>query len=116
VIVSLLAGLTLIGCALASTQQDRVRVVELLKSGELLSPPGLERLTLPPEFASASEGGEVVRLREGDVLTVVFFRFRGLNHYTGWVYSDAAVTEDPLGNQPFQARDLGGGWYEVNAG
>lgn len=56
-------------------------------------------------------------LRRDGQLTVIIFDFRGLNHYTGWVYrSDGVLTADPSGNQPFEVERVEGNWFRVDAG
>jgi hypothetical protein len=99
-----------------ASQGARERVVEMIESGELHVPEGLTRISLPRELVHASSGGTIMTLREPDSLAIVFFDFRGLNHYTGWVYTTAALTEDPLSNRPFRATPIGDNWYRVEAG
>jgi hypothetical protein len=116
----LVLAVTLGGCGL--TRDDagaRDEVVALPKAGRLQPSDGFAGAAsaLPNEYASLSDGGEVlVTDRSEGSFTLIFFKFRGLNHYTGWVYSESDLVEDPLGHQPFVAQPIGGNWYEVIAG
>jgi len=114
---TVLAAAGTLGCESGLQRDDaRERVVDMIKSAELPGPLGLKRLTLPPALAIASDSGEVMTLREGQALTVVFFDFRGLNHYRGSVYSERPLETDPLGNSPFKATRVADNWYTVEAG
>lgn len=96
----------------------RRKVVDLARAGAL-APRGDDDWIglLPDDLEHTSTGGEVAITRLGDRLIVVFFDFRGLNHYTGWVYDSAdALTEDPLGNRPFKADRIEANWFRVDAG
>jgi hypothetical protein len=71
----------------------------------------------PEARARVVQGGEIVVVHEGNELIVVFFDFRGLNHYTGWVYASGdSLESDPLGNRPFQADRIAPNWFRVDAG
>ncbi len=86
-----------------------------MQSGQLV--PGDQRLaTLPADLAHTSADGEVVVVKRGEDLTVVFFDFRGINHYTGWVYSsNGKLDVDPLGNRNWTAETIGPNWFRVDA-
>lgn len=93
-----------------TTRSDATRAIELLRAGSLrpdrpgvyLSPrtSPLSRLVARSSLIAMASRGRPV-----------FLQLRGLNHYTGWVYSEEPSTEDPLGNEPFQATDLGQNRY-----
>jgi hypothetical protein len=115
----LLAATALAGCLWAvDDQSGREKVIPLVEAGALGPGPGFDTLGLPDDLAHLSNGGEVVEIREGDALIVVFFDFRGLNHYTGWVYRSTGDIgdEDPLGNRPFTAKPIAPHWWRVDAG
>jgi len=107
---------------MADDPGSRAQVVELARDGKLALPDDERRewgdtFILPDDLAHASRGGEVVVLRDANSLVVVFFDFRGFNHYTGWVYtSDDALAEDPMGNHPFKAERIAPNWFRVDAG
>ncbi len=109
------------GCLpVADDPAGREKVLDLLRAGQLATVDDWRRdrnYLLPPGLDHLSQGGDIVVERRADSLVVVFFDFRGLNHYTGWVYSSgAAPTEDPLGNDPFTATEVAPHWYRVDAG
>lgn len=118
--VWILTVLLVNGCLpIADDPSARERVVDLAKGGNLTSRDGSFVYTLPGDLSGVSQGGEVVVIHdEGtDAWTIVFFDFRGLNHYTGWIYESTGVLErDPLGNQPFKADSIGPNWFRVDAG
>ena len=101
----------------ADDQEAREQIVDLARSGELVPAEGINVFIVPVGLNHASRDGEVIVRQEGGGLTVVFFDFRGLNHYTGWVYTSVdALPLDPLGNHPFKAEALSPNWYRVDAG
>jgi hypothetical protein len=111
----------LTGCLpVADDPGAREKVIEMLRAGQLATVEDWRKdyiYLLPPDLDHVSQGGEIAVERLGDSLVVVFFDFRGLNHYTGWVYSSvAAPVEDPLGNVPFSAVEVAPHWYRVDAG
>jgi hypothetical protein len=110
-------SLNLVGCDDARDDPaGRAEVVEMVMAGTLGPGPGIDTLAVPERLRHVSTGGEVVGIRDRDAWIVVFFKFRGLNHYTGWIYSERELTEDPLGNRPFEATPLGPNWYSVTVG
>ena len=116
--LSIALAVVVAACGFAADDAaGRERALALVREGRLPAGEGYASLALPDDLDHVSEGGEVAVIGSATAPeAVVFFRFRGLNHYTGWVYSPTPLSEDPLGNQPFEAKPLGGGWYEVNAG
>ena len=104
----------------ADDPAGRQEVLDMLRRDELATVDDWRRdrvYLLPPELDHASEGGEISVHRDGASLVVLFFDFRGLNHYTGWVYSsEGQLTEDPQGNQPFISKEIAPNWYRVDAG
>jgi hypothetical protein len=102
--------------------EGRAEVVELARAGALALPDDERRdwgdvFVLPDNLDHVSRGGEVVVQRQGGDLVVVFFDFRGLNHYTGWVYASGdRLTEDPLGESPYSIERIGPNWFQVDAG
>jgi hypothetical protein len=115
-VVMILTSLT--SCLPVADDQDaREQVVDLARSDKLVRAEGFDVFVVPDGLDHASRDGQVIVLRDGADLTVVFFDVRGLNHYTGWVYTSLdALPLDPLGNDPFQATRLGPHWYRVDAG
>jgi hypothetical protein len=116
-----LLSMLLAGCLpVADDPGAREKVIELLRAGQLATVDDWRKdsiYLLPADLDHVSQGGEVAVERSGDSLVVVFFEFRGLNHYTGWVYaSGAAPSEDPLGNVPYSAIEIAPHWYRVDAG
>jgi hypothetical protein len=110
------------GCLPIGDDPDgRSRVVELARAGELKTVDDWRRdwiFLLPDELDHVSSGGEVVVERNGDDLLVVFFDFRGLNHWTGWLYTTSGdpPPDDPLGNHPFKAEQIAPNWFRIDAG
>jgi len=109
------------GCfPIADDPAAREKVIDMLRAGQLATVEDHRKdfiYLLPANLDHVSQGGEIAVERSGDSLLVVFFDFRGLNHYTGWVYSSGvAPVEDPLGNVPFSAVEIAPHWYRVDAG
>jgi hypothetical protein len=117
----LVVAALVVGCLpVADDPSARAKVLEMLRAGQLATVDDWRKdstYLLPAGLDHLSQGGDIwVERRDGN-LEVVFFDFRGLNHYTGWVYSSGgALTEDPLGNEPFQATEIAPNWYRVDAG
>lgn len=119
-----IGGQLLVACSPTSSPSEaallREEVVSLVTSGEL-GPQGVvdDEVELPENLAEASEGGSIAMTRnDEDGLTVVFFSRRGVvDDWTGYVYrSEEGVTDDPLGGGgPIVVRDLGQGWFYVEA-
>lgn len=97
----------------------REEVLSLVTSGGLGPQGVVDEVELPENLAEASDGGSIAMTRnDEDGLTVVFVSRRGVvDDWTGHVYrTDGGVTEDPLGGGgPIVVRDLGGGWFYVEA-
>ncbi len=98
----------------------RDRVIGMLRAGELATVDDWRKdviYLLPADLDQLSEGGEIAVERSDNALVVVFFDFRGLNHYTGWMYSSGvAPIDDPFGNESFSAAKIVPHWYRVDAG
>lgn len=118
-----IGALLLIACTPAPSTSEtallREEVVSLVRSGEL-GPQGVvdDEVELPENLAEASEGGSIAMTRDRDGLTLVFFSRRGVvDDWSGYVYrSEGVVTDDPLGGGgPIVVRDLGEGWFYVEA-
>jgi hypothetical protein len=109
------------GCLpIADDPASRAQVVELARAGKLAAVNDDRRDTvflLPRGLDHVSQGGEVHVEHDGDELVVVFFDFRGLNHYTGWVYTSTdKLEDDPLGETPFTSQRVAPNWFRVDAG
>jgi hypothetical protein len=118
--IILIATVLVIGGCLgvADDQGNRQQVVELARDGQLSPAAGFDVYALPGEFANLSDSGEVVVLR-GDALTVMFYKVRGLNHFTGWVYrsNDTLDSSDPLiDGRPATIERLSQNWFFVTVG
>jgi hypothetical protein len=96
----------------------RNRVARLITDGTL-KPRERDLVTLPPEFASLSDTGEVVASRDGDDWTIVFFEVRGMvDHYSGWVFrsnGELGADEDPLGGGSAIVKRIDDHWFHVVA-
>ena len=94
----------------------RDRAARLITDGTL-RPGERDLVTLPPEFASLSDGGEVIARRDGEGWTLVFFEVRGLvDHYSGWVFRSSGnlgADEDPLGGGSATVERIDEHWFHV---
>lgn len=100
-------------------QTGREQIVGLVRVHALEATEHSDEFVLPDGLEGLSNGGHVWVVRDdaSGALVVVFMDFRGLNHYTGWVYSSSGVLdEDPLGHQPFTAKEYAKNWFLVDAG
>jgi hypothetical protein len=107
-------------------RKARERVVELVRTGQLLPPgylqdqyepgAGARSLSLPRELADLSEGGKIEIARAGPRPVVMFLTFRGiLDHYAGFVYCEDGVSAtDALFETSWKdSIEYGGHWYWV---
>lgn len=96
----------------------RERAVKLITDGTL-KPGDRDLITLPAEFASLSDTGEVVAMHDADGWTIVFFEDRGVvDNYAGWVYRSSgklSADEDPLGGSIVNMERIDGHWFHVVA-
>jgi hypothetical protein len=94
----------------------RDRAARLITDGTL-RPGERDLVTLPPEFASLSDSGEVIARRDADGWTIVFFEVRGLvDHYSGWVFRSTGklgADEDPLGGGSATVERIDEHWFHV---
>jgi hypothetical protein len=123
VIFALICLAAVTGCSLVSGPSEvtdvRREVASLVERGELGDPSlEFELVRLPSNYSGASETGEIVVTRETGTLVIVFFTRRGLlDSYEGVAYvpSGRSLAVDPLGGNPVELSNLGGGWYRIVA-
>jgi hypothetical protein len=96
----------------------RNRAVKLITDGTL-RPGDRDLITLPSEFASLSDSGEVIAMHDGKDWTIVFFEVRGMvDHYSGWVFRSSGklgADEDPLQGGGATVVRIDDHWFHVVA-